>query len=310
MTQSDAPILIAGPTASGKSALALRLAALTNGCVINADALQVYDCWSVLTARPDASETAQAPHRLYGHVGKYDSYSTGHWLRDVETCLSEASAKGLRPIIVGGTGLYFGALTQGLAPIPPVPDDIRAAGNTMRQDTGKDGFLADLEREDPETLAGLDANNPARLQRAWEVLRTTGKGLSRWQADTPPPLVDPQNAIRLHLDADRDWLAERIGRRFDLMMDQGALEEVKAYIADGWDATLPSAQAIGAKELVAFLWQEMDLPTAIELAKTQTRQYAKRQRTWFRNRMREWTALDPQNDISDQELEKLASGFS
>ncbi|WP_069299409.1 tRNA (adenosine(37)-N6)-dimethylallyltransferase MiaA [Neptunicoccus sediminis] len=310
MTQSDAPILIAGPTASGKSALALRLAALTNGCVINADALQVYDCWSVLSARPDKTEMAQAPHWLYGHIGKYDSYSTGHWLRDVESCLQKARAQGLRPIIVGGTGLYFGALTQGLAPIPPVPEAIRAAGNALREQSGKEGFIAELTAEDPETLAGLDANNPARLQRAWEVLRATGKGLSRWQADTPPPLVAPHRAVRLHLDADRDWLAERIGRRFDQMMELGALEEVKAYVADGWDGTLPSAQAIGAKELVAHLHQELDLPSAIESAKIQTRQYAKRQRTWFRKRMADWTPLDPQKEITEQALVKIASTFS
>lgn len=310
MTPTSVPILIAGATASGKSALALRLAALTDGCVINADAIQVYDCWSVLSARPDASETAQAPHHLYGHMGKYDTYSTGHWLREVATCLQTAQDAKLRPIIIGGTGLYFAALTQGLAEIPATPDAIRAEGNNLRLEQGKNGFIDDLAREDPETLAKIDANNPARLQRAWEVLRATGTGLSRWQANTPPPLVDPAQAVTLHLNADRDWLAERIERRFDLMMDQGAMEEVIAYSADGWDPNLPSAQAIGAKELLQTHQGQLDLDKAITLAKDQTRQFAKRQRTWFRKRMRDWTVIDPEQMPSDQQLHKIASTFS
>ncbi|MEJ6708257.1 MAG: tRNA (adenosine(37)-N6)-dimethylallyltransferase MiaA [Amylibacter sp.] len=307
MTQNTTPILIAGPTASGKSALALRLARQFNGCIINADALQVYDCWSVLSACPDADEQAQAPHHLYTHIGKHTPYSAGHWLRDVKSVL-QATDKS--PIIIGGTGLYFTALTKGLAAIPEIPPNIRAQGDDIRLNLGKYGFISDLQAEDPETLASLDQNNPARLQRAWEVLRTTGKGLTKWHAETPPPLVDPANSTKIVLNSDRDWLAERIERRFDIMMDQGALDEVRAYIADGWDATLPSAQAIGARELVAYLNNELDLDTAITNAKAQTRQYAKRQRTWFRSKMENWQQIDPAKDVSESDLLKIASTFS
>ncbi len=304
MTNDTTPILIAGPTASGKSALALRLAALFDGCIINADALQVYDCWSVLSACPDDEEQAQAPHHLYAHIGKHTPYSAGHWLRDVAGVLKTTQK---RPIIIGGTGLYFAALTKGLAEIPPIPSEIRALGDDRRLTQGKDGFLPDLQAEDPQTLANLDQNNPARLQRAWEVLRTTGKGMAHWQAQTPPPLVAPESAVKITLTSDRDWLAERIERRFDLMMDMGALDEVRAYIADGWDPTLPSAQAIGARELVAYLNDELDLNTAISRAKTQTLQYAKRQRTWFRSKMADWHQIDPATNTSENELRKIAS---
>ncbi len=307
MTQNTTPILIAGPTASGKSALALRLAHQFDGCIINADALQVYDCWSVLSACPDSDEQAQAPHHLYAHIGKHTPYSAGHWLRDVQSVL-QASDK--RPIIIGGTGLYFTALTKGLAAIPEIPADIRAQGDDIRLTLGKDGFITDLQTDDPETLATLDQNNPARLQRAWEVLRTTDKGLSKWHAETPPPLVDPAKSAKIVLNSDRDWLAERIERRFDLMMDHGALDEVRNYITDGWDSTLPSAQAIGARELVAYLNGELDLETAITNAKAQTRQYAKRQRTWFRSKMANWHRIDPAQDVSERDLLKIASTFS
>lgn len=307
MTQNTTPILIAGPTAAGKSALALRLARQFDGCIINADALQVYDCWSVLSACPDSDEQAQAPHHLYAHIGKHTPYSAGHWLRDVKSVL-QASDK--RPIIVGGTGLYFTALTKGLAAIPDIPADIRAQGDAIRLSIGKDGFISELAADDPETLTTLDQNNPARLQRAWEVLRTTGKGLTKWHAETPPPLVDPANCAKIVLISDRDWLAERIERRFDIMMDQGALDEVRAYIADGWDSTLPSAQAIGARELVAYLNTQLDLGTAITNAKAQTRQYAKRQRTWFRSKMANWQQIDPAQDVSEHDLLKMASTFS
>lgn len=307
MTTDTTPILIAGPTASGKSALALRLAEMVDGCIINADALQVYDCWSVLSACPDAEEQAQAPHHLYAHIGKYTPYSAGHWLRNVEHTLKETNK---RPIIIGGTGLYFLALTKGLAQIPEVPADIRDAGNALRTEGGRDGFIATLSKHDPRTLANLDQNNPARLQRAWEVWTATGKGLADWQAETPPPLIDPTHASKITLASDRDWLAERIERRFDIMMEMGALDEVRAYIADGWDPTLPSAQAIGARELVAHLNGTLDLPTAIEQAKAQTRQYAKRQRTWFRSKMAQWHKINPTEYISLDELRKIVSTFS
>jgi tRNA dimethylallyltransferase len=307
MTSKSAPILIAGPTASGKSALALRLADMVDGCIINADALQVYDCWSVLSACPDAEEQAKAPHHLYAHIGKHTPYSAGHWLRDVKRVLAETDK---RPIIIGGTGLYFMVLTNGLAPIPDITADVREAGNALRLDQGKDGFIAVLQAQDPDTLANLDQNNPARLQRAWEVWSATGKGLSAWQAETPPPLVDPARAAKITLTSDRDWLAERIERRFDLMMEAGALDEVREYITDGWDPTLPSAQAIGARELVAYLNGDLDLDDAIDQAKAQTRQYAKRQRTWFRSKMADWQAIDPAQDVSLDELRKIVSTFS
>lgn len=307
MSETKPPILIAGPTASGKSALALRLANLCDGCIINADALQVYSCWTILSACPDAEEQAQAPHHLYAHVGKSTRYSAGHWLRDVQSVLKKTQK---RPIIIGGTGLYFRALNQGLAEIPEIPEHIRQEGNDRRKNHGKDGFITDLIANDFETLKNIDQNNPARLQRAWEVFQTTGKGLSQWQAETPPPLVPERKAAKIVLTSDRDWLAERIDRRFDIMMDQGALDEVRSYVADGWDPSLPSAQAIGAKELVAHLNGALPLEMAIEQAKAQTRQYAKRQRTWFRSKLALWQQIDPAQSWTDSQLQKFATTFS
>lgn len=285
MTQPR-PILIAGPTASGKSALALRLAREHDGVVINADALQVYACWRLLTARPDPAEEATAPHRLYGHVGRDQTYSVGHWLREVGEILA---AENRRPIIIGGTGLYFMALTEGLTEIPETPSKVRAAADA----TPADRLAALLARADPATAARIDMANPARVRRAWEVLQTTGRGLSEWHDDTPAPLLPLAEALPVVLRADRDWLAARIDHRFDVMMTEGALDEVRAYLAGGWDPSRPSAQAIGAPELVAHLRGDISLAEATEAAKMQTRRYAKRQRTWFRKRMRDWLAVDP-----------------
>lgn len=281
-----APILIAGPTASGKSALALALADLTNGMIINADALQVYGLWQVLTARPSAEEEAQAPHRLYGHVHPTTAYSVGAWLRDLDATLKEAQDLGLRPIIIGGTGLYFGALTEGLAEIPPIPDDIRAKSNEMRAQ-GAAAF-AELKASDPTTWARIDTNNPARLQRAWEVLAATGRPISDWQDNTPPPRFPIANTIPICLDADTDWLNERIERRFDIMVEGGALEECRDWMKAGYAMDLPSAKALGAPELIAHLNGDLTLETALIEAKTATRRFAKRQRTWFRKRMSSW----------------------
>lgn len=302
--QMTAPILIAGPTASGKSALALALAELTNGVIINADALQVYGLWRVLTARPSAQEEEEAPHRLYGHIHPTTSYSVGEWLRDLDTTLIEARKQNLRPIIIGGTGLYFAALTEGLAEIPPIPQDIRAKSNEMRA-KGAAAF-AELEQTDPKTWARIDTNNPARLQRAWEVLTATGRPLSDWQDDTPPPRFPLQNTIPICLDADTDWLNERIERRLDIMVEGGALDECRAWIEAGHNMNLPSAKALGAPELISYLKGEITLETALTDAKTATRRFAKRQRTWFRSRMSDWhhIPLGPPDSVAPFERAK------
>jgi tRNA dimethylallyltransferase len=288
------PILVAGPTASGKSALALDLADRFDGMIINADALQVYGCWRVLTARPDPAEEARAPHHLYGHVACDGDYSVGVWLREVGALLQRAQKL---PIIVGGTGLYFAALTEGLVDIPPIPAEIRARSQGLLDGEGLLRLLADLALEDAKTLARIDQNNPMRVQRAWEVLQATGRGLAAWQADTPEPLLPRQDTNALVLDAPKDWLTPRIDRRFDLMLEQGALDECRANLA-GWQPDHPSARAIGAAELMAHLRGEMPLDQAIDLAKIATRQYAKRQRSWFRARMKDWTAVDLSTRLS------------
>jgi len=277
-------VLIAGPTAAGKSALALRIAQETGRAVVNADALQIWSCWRVLTARPTAEDEAAAPHLLYGHVAPGRSYSVGDWLAEVAGLLG--SGRGL--VIAGGTGLYLSALTRGLAVIPPVPPEIRAQGDAwLAQDGGLAEMIAVL---DPRTRAGLDLRNPARVQRAWEVLSATGRGLADWQADTPPPLVAPDRAQRFVLQMDRDVLAGRIARRFDAMLAAGALDEVRAMLPH-WDPRAQWARAIGAAELAGHLSGRLTLAEAREQAVIATRQYAKAQRIWFRNRMRDWTRV-------------------
>ena len=277
-------VLIAGPTAAGKSALALRIAQETGRAVVNADALQIWSCWRVLTARPTAEDEAAAPHLLYGHVAPGRSYSVGDWLAEVAGLLG--SGRGL--VIAGGTGLYLSALTRGLAVIPPVPPEIRAQGDAwLAQDGGLAEMVAVL---DPRTRAGLDLRNPARVQRAWEVLSATGRGLADWQADTPPPLVAPDRAQRFVLQMDRDVLAGRIARRFDAMLAAGALDEVRAMLPH-WDPRAQWARAIGAAELAGHLSGRLTLAEAREQAVIATRQYAKAQRIWFRNRMRDWTRV-------------------
>ncbi|MDT8855380.1 tRNA (adenosine(37)-N6)-dimethylallyltransferase MiaA [Paracoccaceae bacterium Fryx2] len=280
---AEQPVLIAGPTASGKSGLALEIAAQGGGVIVNADALQVYDCWRVLTARPTAAEEAAVPHRLYGHVGRDAAYSVGHWLREV----AEVLAGGERPIIVGGTGLYFSALTEGLAEIPAIPPEVRAEAD-LRRAGNLAGMIADL---DAATRARTDLANPARVQRAWEVWRATGRGLADWQAGTAPPLLPLASAAAFVIVPGRDWLGARIDARFDAMLAAGALEEVAAELPH-LAAARPSARAIGAAELGAHLRGEITLEAAVAAAKIASRQYAKRQRTWFRSRMGPWRRID------------------
>ncbi|MDO8881932.1 tRNA (adenosine(37)-N6)-dimethylallyltransferase MiaA [Pseudotabrizicola sp.] len=278
----EAPVLIAGPTASGKSGLAMDLAARDGRVIVNADALQVYGCWRLLTARPSMADEAALPHVMYGHVGRDQPYSVGHWLREVRAWLD-------RPVvIVGGTGLYFLALTEGLAEVPETPPTVRAEANALRL-----GDLAAMVAAlDSQTAARIDLANPARVQRAWEVLRATGRGLAAWQADTPAPLIARKGAEALVLRPQVAWLNARIDRRFDQMIAQGALEEARAE-APFWHPDRPSARAIGAPELIAHLRGDLPLAAAVEAAKLASRQYAKRQRTWFRNRMRDWTPVPP-----------------
>lgn len=280
----ERPVLIAGPTASGKSALAMEIADRLGGPVVNADALQVYRDWRVLTARPSPADEAAIPHALYGHVPGETPYSVGWWLREVAPFLT-----GPPPVIVGGTGLYFTALTEGLVDIPETPDEIRQRATARLTTEGAASLLGEL---DPETAARIDRNNPMRIQRAWEVLTTTGRGLAAWQDETGPPLLPLSRLKTVLLDAPKDWLTPRIERRFDLMLDHGALDEARAN-APGWRADLPSAKAIGAGELVAHVRGKMSLDDARAAAIVATRQYAKRQRSWFRARMKGWTVIAP-----------------
>lgn len=281
---AERPVLIAGPTASGKSALALAIARVSGGVIVNADALQVFANWRILTARPSREDEAEIPHHLYGHVPGHAAYSTGHWLRDAVPHL-----EGPRPIIVGGTGLYFAALTEGLAEIPPTPAEIRADADRRMAGEGAQALLAEI---DPVTAARIDRQNPVRIQRAWEVQATTGRGLAAWQDETGGSALPLAAAQPIVLAPPRDWLAERIALRFRMMIDTGVMEEVAAN-APGWSPALPSAKAIGAAELMAVHRGEMDLGQAEERTVILTRQYAKRQRSWFRSRMRDWHWIDP-----------------
>ena len=279
------PVLIAGPTASGKSALALEIARAQGGVVVNADALQVFSNWRVLTARPTPEDEAAVPHALYGHVPGGADYSVGHWLRDLEPLLNGPE----RAIIVGGTGLYFTALTEGLAEIPATPPEIRAEADARLRGEGRAALLAEL---DAASRARIDPLNPMRVQRAWEVLRSTGRGIASWQDATPPPRLPRAQTHAILFDVDKDWLNSRIERRFAAMLAEGALEEARANLA-AWDPAAPSAKAIGAPELIAHLRGEMTLEQAAAAATIATRQFAKRQRTWFRARMRGWQPYRP-----------------
>lgn len=277
------PVLIAGPTASGKSALALRIAERRGGVIVNADALQVYGCWRILTARPGADDLARAPHVLFGHVGQDAPYSVGHWLTEV----AEVVRKRERPIIVGGTGLYLSALTEGLSAIPPVPPEVRAEADARLARDGTSALAAEL---DGATAARIDRQNPARVQRAWEVLRATGRGLADWQRDRGRPLLTRNEVVALRLDVPRETLARRIADRFDAMLAAGVLEEVRANL-DAWDPSRPWARAIGAADLVAHLRDGVGLDDVRSRAIISTCQYAKRQRTWLRARMADWTPV-------------------
>jgi tRNA dimethylallyltransferase len=277
----DMPVLIAGPTASGKSALALRIAKQHGGVIVNADASQVFDCWRVVTARPSLEDEACVPHLLYGHLPYDAPYSAGHWLREMTQLLTGPD----RLIIVGGTGLNFTALTKGLADVPPVPAQIRADGNALE--------LADLiARTNPATLARIDVNNRARVQRAWEVENATGRPLHDWQDNTGPALLPLSDTTPIVVDVPKSTLDARIAQRFDIMISQGALDEVAAMQAL-YDPQLPAFKAIGVPDLMDHLKNGTPLEQTCASVVTATRQFAKRQRTWMRSKMQDWHRVSP-----------------
>ena len=277
-------ILIAGPTASGKTALAVDLARQHGGVVVNADSMQVYDVLDILTARPSAAELAAAPHLLFGHVSPLRSYSTGEWLRDVVDVL-ERRLDGRKPIFVGGTGLYFKALSGGLSHMPMVPAAMRDRFRTRLNLEGPDAMYRELELKDAGTARQLNCQDGQRIIRALEVLEASGKSIRHWQSQRGSPVVDPGTARKIILEPDREWLRTRIERRFHTMIERGALAEVERLIGLSPDPALPAMKAIGVPEIMSVLRGERQLDDAVADAITASRQYAKRQMTWFRNQM-------------------------
>jgi tRNA dimethylallyltransferase len=290
-------ILIAGPTASGKSALALALAERLSGVVINADSMQVYRDLRVITARPAVEEEARVPHRLYGHVDAVENYSVGRWLADVQPVLAETRATGRMPILVGGTGLYFKALTQGLSAMPPIPQDIRARIRARLETEGPEALHAELLLRDPATQ--LKPADRTRIARALEVLEATGRPLADWHRDGLPPLLDASRAMKVFLAPERAELRRRIDARFDTMLSGGALDEVRALAARRLDPLLPAMKAHGVPWLIRHLGGAITLAEAAEGAKNDTRRYTKRQFTWVRHQLPDWTWMVPESSLEE-----------
>ena len=294
-------ILIAGPTASGKSALALALAERLGGAVINTDSMQVYRELRVLTARPTPEEEARAPHLLYGFVAAREGYSAGRYLEDAGRAIAEAKEQGRLPIFVGGTGLYFNALLEGLSPIPPTPSDIRAHWRSEAQRIGAEALHEVLRQRDAEMAARLRPSDPQRIVRALEVLDATGRSLAEWQSLPGQGVLNEEETVRLVLLPDRAELYQRCDVRFDAMLRNGALDEV-AHLRDlQLDPELPVMTAHGVPHLMAALAGRIDLETAAARAKADTRHYAKRQFTWIRRNMQSWMRANT------QEMENIAA---
>jgi tRNA dimethylallyltransferase len=292
-------VLIAGPTASGKSALALRLAEQVGGAIINADSMQVYRDFRVLTARPTPEEESRAPHLLYGHVDAAEHYSAGHWLADASWALVEVERAGRSPIFVGGTGLYFKALSRGLSSMPPVPEAVREKIRSEAEGVAAAELHARLAARDPATAARLRPSDRQRIIRALEIFEATGRPLVEWQASPGKPLIKHGHAISVFLAVDRAELRGRIDARFDKMLAEGALEEVRAFAARKLDPALPAMKAHGAPWLMKHLAGEMSLVEAANGAKADTRKYAKRQETWFRHQLPQFKWLAPEKALEE-----------
>jgi tRNA dimethylallyltransferase len=284
-------VLIAGPTASGKSALALELAQATGGVVINADSMQVYRDLCVITARPTPEEEARVPHRLYGHVDAAVNFSAGHWVTDAATALAEARAQDRLAIFAGGSGLYFKALTRGLSAVPPIPGEIRERVRARLERDGVEALHAELAQRDPLAAQRLKPRDRTRIARALEVIEATGRSLTDWHRDGLPPLLPPGTFRALFLEPDRDALYARIDARFAAMLAAGALEEVARLAARRLDPLLPAMKAHGVPALLRHLKGEITLEEAATIGRADTRHYAKRQFTWFRHQLPEFEWL-------------------
>jgi len=284
-------VLIAGPTASGKSAAALALAEHLNGAVINADSMQVYAEAPVLTAQPNADAKDRAPHLLYGHVPARELYSVGRYGEDARAALAKAKTMGKLPIFVGGTGMYFTALEEGLAAIPPIPAEVRTAARALLADIGVGELHARLAARDAQTAAALRPSDPQRVLRAWEVLEATGRPLIAWQRSPAAPILAGMTLARFVLDPPRPHLRAAIAARFEALVDAGGLDEAQAL--EWLDPTLPAAKLLGLRPLQALARGELSREQALTEAITATRQFAKRQMTWFRGRMSHYRWFDP-----------------
>ena len=286
--------LIAGPTASGKSALALRLAQEIGAEIVGADALQLYRDIPVLSAAPSDAEREAVPHHLVGVADAADGWSVGRWLRAARQGLDGIAGRGRPAVVVGGTGLYFRALTQGLAEVPPVPAAVREQGEAEYAELGETAFRERLAKADPAAATRISPGDRQRLVRAWEVYAVTGRALSDWQADNEGAL--PAGGWRaVAIAPDREALYDRCDARFTAMIARGALDEVKALAARHLSHALPALKAVGYPELAAHLRGELPLPQAIEAARRETRRYAKRQSTWLRGQMADWPRIDSLN---------------
>ncbi len=294
MSRQPSAILIAGPTASGKSAVAIALAQRLGGVAINADSMQVYRDLRVITARPTPEEEAAAPHDLFGHVDAAENYSVGRYLADAAAALARAGSAGRVPILVGGTGMYFKALIRGLSDIPTVPPEVRERVRREAENLEPPALHARLAAIDPDMAERLRPSDPQRILRALEVFAATGQSLAAFQGARATPLLPIENCVAIFLESDRGDLADRIDARFDAMMAAGALEEVKQLAARGLDPMLPAMRAHGVPGLIAFLSGESSLETAVAKGKTDTRHYAKRQRTFARHQLPEFEWITPE----------------
>jgi tRNA dimethylallyltransferase len=290
-------LLIAGPTASGKSALALELAEKLGGTIVNADSMQVYRDLRVITARSSPEEERRVPHRLYGHVDAAENYSVGRWCREVSAALKEISAQGRIAALVGGTGLYFKTLTTGLAAVPPIPSDIRDVVRKRIEREGAAVLHTELAQRDPVTAQRLMINDRSRISRALEVVLATGRSLSDWHRENLPPLIDGNNVVKIFITCERAELTRRIEKRFTTMLADGALEEVQALTARNLNPSLPAMKAHGVPWLIRHLNGEISIDEAIAGAVMDTRRYAKRQVTWFRHQLTDWPHIAQQDAL-------------